>query len=62
MEFYLSNKYIGVLIFSFLVLVGCKNEEKPTQETVKKQVEYKMYQPSEMAGFMNAMYAYNLQL
>jgi len=62
MEFYLSNKYIGLIIFSFLVLVSCKNEDKVVEETAKKKVEYDMYQPSEMASFMNAMYAYNVQI
>ena len=60
MEFYLSNKYISIIVFSFLVLVSCKNEEKVVDEPTDKIVEYDMYQPSEMAGFMNAMYAYNL--
>ncbi|MFK7834236.1 MAG: hypothetical protein AB8B52_13260 [Winogradskyella sp.] len=29
---------------------------------MEKKVTYEMYQPSEMANFMNAMYAYNLQV
>ncbi len=62
MEFYLSNKYIGLIIFSFLVLISCKNEGEVVEEPAENKVEYDMYQPSEMAGFMNAMYAYNLQL
>jgi len=41
---------------------NCKNEENTVEEPIKKKVEYNMYQPSEMAGFMNAMYAYNQQL
>jgi hypothetical protein len=44
------------------VLFGCKNEENIGKEPTKKKVEYPMYQPSEMAGFMNAMYLYNQQL
>ncbi len=62
MEFYLNNKVLSIVIFSFLIFVSCKNEEKVTEEPVKKAVVYDMYQPSEMAGFMNAMYAYNQQL
>ncbi len=44
------------------MLVSCRNEEKTIEIPTVKAVEYDMYQPSEMAGFMNAMYAYNLQL
>lgn len=44
------------------MLIGCKNEAKVVKEPTGKKVEYDMYQPSEMAGFMNAMYVYNLQL
>ncbi len=44
------------------MLFSCKNEQKIAEEPTKKNVEYDMYQPSEMAGFMNAMYAYNVQL
>ena len=44
------------------MLISCKNEEKAAEESTKKKVVYDMYQPSEMAGFMNAMYAYNQQL
>ncbi len=44
------------------MLASCKNEEKVVEEPSTKRVEYDVYQPSEMAGFMNAMYAYNLQL
>ena len=44
------------------MLASCKNEEKNIEEPTTKRVEYDVYQPSEMAGFMNAMYAYNLQL
>ena len=62
MEFYLSNKYISLIIFSLLVFVSCKNEEKVVEEPTQLKIEYDMYQPSEMAGFMNAMYAYNQQL
>ena len=62
MEFYLSNKHISLIIFSFLVLISCKNEEKIAEEVTEKKVEYDLYQPSEMAGFMNAMYTYNQQL
>lgn len=62
MEFYLKNKDLSIIIFSFLVLFSCKDEGKLTKEPTQNKVEYNMYQPSEMAGFMNAMYAYNQQL
>ncbi|WP_178989256.1 hypothetical protein [Winogradskyella schleiferi] len=62
MEFYLNNKFLIIATFSFLLLTSCKNEEKVVEEPTKKKVSYEMYQPSEMAGFMNAMYAYNQQL
>lgn len=62
MVFYLNNRYL-IIAFSFLVLLGCKNdEEKVVEEPVQTKVEYDMYQPSEMANFMNALYAYNVQL
>ena len=44
------------------MLISCKNEEKNIEESVVKTIVYDMYQPSEMADFMNVMYAYNLQL
>jgi len=62
MEFYLNNKVLGIVFFLFLTLFSCKNKDKVIEEPKKKIVEYDMYQPSEMAGFMNAMYAYNQQL
>ena len=40
----------------------CENEEKKTEETAQKKVEYDMYKPSEMANFMSAMYIYNQQI
>lgn len=45
-----------------LVCFSCqeKVEEKETETEAKPELV--MYQPSEMAGLMNAMYAYNLQL
>ncbi|WP_179008482.1 hypothetical protein [Winogradskyella forsetii] len=51
-----------LITFSFLSLTTCKNEEQVVEEPTKTKVAYEMYQPSEMAGFMNAMYAYNQQL
>ncbi|WP_296385474.1 hypothetical protein [Winogradskyella sp.] len=62
MESYLNNRVLIVFFCSFFVLFSCKNEQKIAEEPTKKNVEYDMYQPSEMAGFMNAMYAYNVQL
>ena len=62
MVFYLSNKQTSVIILSILLLFSCKNDEKAFDESAKKSVEYNMYQPSEMANFMNSMYVYNQQL
>ncbi|WP_179352673.1 hypothetical protein [Winogradskyella vidalii] len=62
MAYYLNNNVLSCAIFLFLMLFSCKNEEKIVEAPVEKKVEYEMYQPSEMSGFMNAMYAYNVQL
>ena len=62
MAFYYNNKLTSILFLTFLLLFNCKNEEKTAEEPIKKSVAYDMYQPSEMANFMNAMYAYNQQL
>ncbi len=62
MVFYLRNNCLGLVALLFLVLVGCKNEEKSAEAPVKNPVKYNMYQSSEMAGFMNTMYTYNQQL
>jgi len=62
MAFYLKNKHYAVLALALLLFFNCKNEENVVEVPVKKKVVYDMYQPSEMAGFMNAMYVYNQQL
>ena len=62
MAFYSNNKYLALALCFVFILFGCKNEESAVKEPTKKKVEYDMYQPSEMANFMNAMYAYNQQL
>ncbi len=62
MEFYLKNKHYALIFLSFSIFYNCKNEEKTPIEPTQEKVVYQMYQPSEMAGFMNAMYAYNQQL
>ena len=62
MAFYYNNKYLSLFLLTFLLFLNCKNEEKTKESATKKVVEYDMYQPSEMANFMNAMYAYNLQI
>lgn len=59
MVFYSKNSFLPSIGFSFLVLFSCKNEKKLSEETVTKSADYTMYQPSEMANFMNAMYTYN---
>lgn len=40
-----------------ICLASCK--EQPKQETAQK-IEFDLYEPSEMANLMNAMYTYNL--
>lgn len=62
MEFYLKNKLLSIVFLFLLLFASCKNEEKAAQKNIKKAEEYTMYQPSEMAGFMNALYAYNSQV
>lgn len=62
MVFYLKNKFLPILVFSFLVLTSCKNEKKLSEKTAIKSAGYTMYQPSEMTIFMNALYAYNEQI
>lgn len=61
MECSLRNNYLITLVL-LVVCFGC--QQKTEQNKVKEDAkpELIMYQPSEMATFMNAMYAYNLQL
>jgi len=62
MAFYLKNKTIilsGLLLFT---LFSCTNKVESKEAAAPKKVHYEMYQASEMANFMNAMYAYNMQL
>lgn len=50
------------LFFSIFVLIGCKQKEE-SQETAKQEkIVYDMYEPSEMANLMNAMYEHNMQV
>lgn len=51
-------------IFTFIILlifIGCQSakEEQPSKDS---KVVYDMYEPSEMANLMNAMYDYNLTI
>ena len=62
MVFYLNNKVYFSIVSALFLLFSCKNEVASTEESTSKKVEYDMYQPSEMASLMNAMYAYNLQI
>jgi len=57
---FLKNNYLRVGILLFLSL-SCQQKAEQKEEAEAKP-ELIMYQPSEMANFMNAMYAYNLQL
>lgn len=62
MAFYLNNRHLSIVVFSILLLASCKNEDKVVEKPAKKPIAYDLYQPSEMAGFMNTMYTYNLKL
>lgn len=61
MECFLRNNYVSFFVL-LLVCFSCQQnvEKKETKDDAKPDLI--MYQPSEMATFMNAMYAYNLQL
>lgn len=50
------------VVFITLGLVSCKDEGTLNEASPEKKITYDMYEPSEMAGFMNALYAYNQQL
>lgn len=62
MGFYLKNSQVLYVLIVVLLFFNCNNTDKPTKTRLIKKAEHQMYQPSEMAVFMNAMYAYNLQL
>ena len=62
MVFCLRNKRCYTLYLVFFTFLCCKDEVKSPQKSVHSTVKYDMYQPSEMADFMNVMYAYNQQL
>jgi len=57
-----NNRVLVVFLLVALLVSSCKNEEKVEEQPKKETVEYEIYRPSEMANFMNAMYAYNVQL
>lgn len=62
MAYSLNNKIFALLTL-LLLCFNCKNETeaKPTEEK-KEKPELIMHKPSEMANFMNGMYAYNMQI
>lgn len=55
---FLKNKTQGLLCLFVLLALGCKDTKEVKKDEVVEK-EYIMYQPSEMANFMNALYAYN---
>jgi hypothetical protein len=57
-----NNRFLVVFILVVILASSCKNKEKVEVQPKKETVEYEIYRPSEMANFMNAMYAYNVQL
>ena len=56
-----KNKYVLISLLVVVIFLSCKNEEKITEQPIKKETKYEVYESSEMANLMNAMYAYNLQ-
>ena len=60
-SFYNSKFFLSFLLV-ILLASSCKHQEKVEEQPIKKKMEYEIYRPSEMANFMNAMYAYNVQL
>ncbi|HLV15029.1 MAG TPA: hypothetical protein VKY41_07600 [Xanthomarina sp.] len=54
-------KVINFAICFLFFLSSCKHTEE-SSNSVKEEVVYDMYQPSEMANLMNEMYAQNLKL
>lgn len=62
MASYCNNSIIALFLFVAISFSSCKNEDKIVEQPKKQKVEYEIYRPSEMANFMNAMYAYNVQL
>jgi response regulator of citrate/malate metabolism len=59
MAFFLNNKLARILLVVVLLTSACKDNKTDQEEVVSGPKEYIMYQPSEMANFMNALYAYN---
>ncbi|MCT4630900.1 hypothetical protein [Winogradskyella sp.] len=61
MESFLHNRVFALVAILFLCF-NCKNEEETKVVKENSKPELIMHQPSEMANFMNGMYAYNMQL
>jgi len=59
MEYFLSNSLRFIIVFLVVFIFGCKGEKNNEPEANASKNDYIMYQPSEMANFMNALYAYN---
>jgi hypothetical protein len=62
MAFYSNSKWFICFCLLVLSFWGCKDKVAEKQESVTEEKAYVMYQPSEMASFMNAMYAYNQKI
>ncbi len=58
---FLSNKHFTICVFLLLCL-SCQQKAEQKEPEADAKPELVMYKPSEMANFMNALYAYNLQL
>ena len=55
-------KYLVLIGFCLVLVLGCRQEEETLKTTQKKEIVYDMYEPSEMANLMNQMYAHNLKV
>lgn len=58
---YLNNRFFACGLI-LLCCLSCQEKAEQKDTEVDAKPELVMYQPSEMANLMNAMYAYNLQL
>lgn len=56
---FLSSSLRLFLVLLSIFTFSCKDNKSVEEETESTNNDFVMYQPSEMANFMNALYAYN---
>ncbi|MBO3116237.1 hypothetical protein J4050_05725 [Winogradskyella sp. DF17] len=56
---FLSSSLRLFLVLLSIFTFSCKDNKSVEEETESTNNDFIMYQPSEMANFMNALYAYN---